>query len=170
MASWLIKFRVNPIVEIKNNHYYYSFSVHRGWRGHALMWPAENLGSLCVLSSADCQPPCLNRGSCSRPHTCVCRSGFQGPRCEEVALEQVYIRERGTLRRVEPGTNPFQRDQKRPAERESSDTGKAQTLRPETTKPPVQTAWVFLLRPERSFELYQTSQLSSGVKSLILFK
>ncbi|XP_037550929.1 latent-transforming growth factor beta-binding protein 2 [Nematolebias whitei] len=88
----------------------------------------------------DCQPPCLNRGSCSRPHTCVCRSGFQGPRCEEVALEQVYIRERGTLRRVEPGTNPFLRDQKRPAERQSSDTSKAQTLRPETTKPPVQTA------------------------------
>uniref|UniRef100_H3DJ72 Latent-transforming growth factor beta-binding protein 1 n=1 Tax=Tetraodon nigroviridis TaxID=99883 RepID=H3DJ72_TETNG len=38
----------------------------------------------------DCQPPCQNRGSCSRPHTCVCRSGFQGPRCEEVTPEQVF--------------------------------------------------------------------------------
>uniref|UniRef100_H2MQ67 Latent transforming growth factor beta binding protein 2 n=1 Tax=Oryzias latipes TaxID=8090 RepID=H2MQ67_ORYLA len=60
--------------------------------------------------SSDCQPPCQNRGSCSRPHTCVCRSGFQGPRCEDVVPEQVYIRERGTLRRIEPGNNPFQRD------------------------------------------------------------
>uniref|UniRef100_A0A671YS24 Latent transforming growth factor beta binding protein 2 n=1 Tax=Sparus aurata TaxID=8175 RepID=A0A671YS24_SPAAU len=40
--------------------------------------------SICALSSADCQPPCQNRGSCSRPQTCVCRSGFQGPRCEEL--------------------------------------------------------------------------------------
>ncbi|KAM7375743.1 hypothetical protein PAMP_005521 [Pampus punctatissimus] len=74
----------------------------------------------------DCQPPCQNRGSCSRPHTCVCRSGFQGPRCEDVAPEQVYIRDRGALRRVQPGVNPFQRDQPRrqPSERQAMDTTK----------------------------------------------
>ncbi|XP_070697809.1 latent-transforming growth factor beta-binding protein 2-like [Pempheris klunzingeri] len=86
----------------------------------------------------DCQPPCQNRGSCSRPHTCVCRSGFQGPRCEEVAPEQVYIRDGGSLRRVQPGTSPFQRDQprRRPSERQAIDTTKVQTPRPATTRQP----------------------------------
>ncbi|XP_042356273.1 latent-transforming growth factor beta-binding protein 2-like isoform X1 [Plectropomus leopardus] len=87
----------------------------------------------------DCQPPCQNRGSCSRPQTCVCRSGFQGPRCEEVAPEQVYIRDGGALRRVQPGTNPFQKDQpqRRPSERQAIDTTKVQTPRPATTRQPV---------------------------------
>ncbi|KAI9516051.1 hypothetical protein NQZ68_020579 [Dissostichus eleginoides] len=87
---------------------------------------------------SDCQPPCQNRGSCSRPQTCVCRSGFQGPRCEEVAPEQVYIRDGGALRRVQPGTNPFQRDQprRRPSERQAIDTTKVQTPRPATTRLP----------------------------------
>ncbi|TKS86494.1 Latent-transforming growth factor beta-binding protein 2 [Collichthys lucidus] len=91
------------------------------------------------ISHADCQPPCQNRGSCSRPHTCVCRSGFQGPRCEEVAPEQVYIRDGGGLRRVQPGSNPFQRDQprRRPSERQAIDTTKVQTPRPATTRQPV---------------------------------
>ncbi|XP_067469468.1 latent-transforming growth factor beta-binding protein 2-like isoform X3 [Thunnus thynnus] len=86
----------------------------------------------------DCQPPCQNRGSCSRPHTCVCRSGFQGPRCEEVAPEQVYIRDRGALRRVQPGINPFQRDQprRRPSERQAIDITRVQTPRPATTRQP----------------------------------
>ncbi|XP_071375705.1 latent-transforming growth factor beta-binding protein 2-like [Centroberyx affinis] len=89
----------------------------------------------------DCQPPCQNRGSCSRPHTCVCRSGFQGPRCEEVAPEQVYIRDRGALRRVQPGTNPFQKDQprRRPSERQAVDTSRAQTPRPAATRQPLHT-------------------------------
>ncbi|XP_028421400.1 latent-transforming growth factor beta-binding protein 2 isoform X2 [Perca flavescens] len=87
----------------------------------------------------DCQPPCQNRGSCSRPQTCVCRSGFQGPRCEEVAPEQVYIRDGGALRRVQPGANPFQKDQprRRPSERQAIDTTKVQTPRPATTRQPV---------------------------------
>lgn len=86
----------------------------------------------------DCQPPCQNRGSCSRPHTCVCRSGFQGPRCEEVAPEQVYIRDGGALRRVQPGTNPFHRDQpqRRPNDRQTNDSTRSQTPRPTTTKQP----------------------------------
>ncbi|XP_074547850.1 latent-transforming growth factor beta-binding protein 2-like [Halichoeres trimaculatus] len=89
----------------------------------------------------DCQPPCQNRGSCSRPHTCVCRSGFQGPRCEEVAPEQVYIRDGGSLRRIQPGSNPFQKDQprRRPSERQAIDTTKAQTPRPVTTRQPTHT-------------------------------
>ncbi|XP_036928242.1 latent-transforming growth factor beta-binding protein 2-like [Acanthopagrus latus] len=89
----------------------------------------------------DCQPPCQNRGSCSRPQTCVCRSGFQGPRCEELAPEQVYIRDGGGLRRVQPGTNPFQRDQprRRPSERQAIDTTRVQTPRPATTRQPVHT-------------------------------
>ncbi|XP_069064594.1 latent-transforming growth factor beta-binding protein 2 isoform X3 [Pleurodeles waltl] len=37
-----------------------------------------------------CAPPCQNKGSCSRPQTCVCRSGFQGPRCEHAVPEQEY--------------------------------------------------------------------------------
>ncbi|KAF7670212.1 hypothetical protein LDENG_00043540 [Lucifuga dentata] len=82
----------------------------------------------------DCQPPCQNRGSCSRPHTCVCRSGFQGPRCEEVAPEQVYIRDGGALRRVQPGINPFQRDQPR---RRPSETHRVQTPQPATMKQPL---------------------------------
>ncbi|KAM3871347.1 latent-transforming growth factor beta-binding protein 2-like [Diretmus argenteus] len=87
----------------------------------------------------DCQPPCQNRGSCSRPHTCVCRSGFQGPRCEEAAPEQVYIRDGGALRRVQPGTSPFQKDQprRRPSERQAIDTPLAQTPRPGTTRQPL---------------------------------
>ncbi|XP_061553324.1 latent-transforming growth factor beta-binding protein 1-like isoform X1 [Phycodurus eques] len=108
----------------------------------------------------DCQPPCQNRGSCSRPHTCVCRSGFQGPRCEEVAPEQVYIHDRGSLRRVQPGSNPFQRDQprRRPLERQI-DSSKVQTPRPAATRQPVHTATqVRQGPPESSPQLTGTSR------------
>lgn len=37
-----------------------------------------------------CDPPCQNKGSCSRPQLCVCRSGFRGSRCDEVIPEQEY--------------------------------------------------------------------------------
>lgn len=42
------------------------------------------------VSPAVCQPPCQNRGSCSRPQLCVCRSGFRGARCEEVIPEEEF--------------------------------------------------------------------------------
>uniref|UniRef100_A0A7N6AJD7 Latent transforming growth factor beta binding protein 2 n=1 Tax=Anabas testudineus TaxID=64144 RepID=A0A7N6AJD7_ANATE len=84
--------------------------------------PSENSISICALFSADCQPPCQNRGSCSRPHTCVCRSGFQGPRCEEVAPEQVYIRDRGSLRRIQPV-------RRGPPDSSSQQTGTSRTVK-----------------------------------------
>uniref|UniRef100_A0A8D0HNQ8 Latent-transforming growth factor beta-binding protein 1 n=1 Tax=Sphenodon punctatus TaxID=8508 RepID=A0A8D0HNQ8_SPHPU len=37
-----------------------------------------------------CDPPCQNKGSCSRPQLCICRSGFHGSRCEEVVPEREY--------------------------------------------------------------------------------
>ncbi|KAL7872970.1 hypothetical protein AOLI_G00120410 [Acnodon oligacanthus] len=89
----------------------------------------------------DCQPPCQNRGSCSRPHTCVCRSGFQGERCEEVTPEQVYIRT-GTSRvltPVRPGSESSQRQpgHRRPTERQATDPNvRTQTPKPPTTRLP----------------------------------
>ncbi|CAM4580161.1 latent-transforming growth factor beta-binding protein 2 isoform X1 [Caretta caretta] len=37
-----------------------------------------------------CDPPCQNKGSCSRPQLCICRSGFQGAQCEEIVPERAY--------------------------------------------------------------------------------
>uniref|UniRef100_A0A674APG6 Latent-transforming growth factor beta-binding protein 1 n=1 Tax=Salmo trutta TaxID=8032 RepID=A0A674APG6_SALTR len=72
----------------------------------------------------------------------VCRSGFQGARCEEAAPEQVYIHTGGSLRRIQSGTNPFQREQPRrkPTERQAIDnpSPRVQTPRPETTRQSLQ--------------------------------
>uniref|UniRef100_A0A8C6MKY7 Latent-transforming growth factor beta-binding protein 1 n=1 Tax=Nothobranchius furzeri TaxID=105023 RepID=A0A8C6MKY7_NOTFU len=86
-------------------------------------------------------------GSCSRPHTCVCRSGFQGPRCEEVTPEQVYIHERGTLRRIEPGTNPFQKDQQQRRPPSDTQSGTSRTVKryPSSSKPITSNALLPLL-------------------------
>ncbi|TWW72189.1 hypothetical protein D4764_16G0006860 [Takifugu flavidus] len=102
-----------------------------------------------TLSSAERNPmagkltasPPARTVACSRPHTCVCRSGFQGSRCEEVTPEQVYIRDGAGLRRVQPGINVFQRDQqRRRAPENAADATKAQTPRPTTTRQPVHAA------------------------------
>ncbi|KAJ8341540.1 hypothetical protein SKAU_G00338310 [Synaphobranchus kaupii] len=99
----------------------------------------------------DCQPPCQNRGSCSRPHTCVCRSGFQGAHCEEVAPEQVYIRT-GSSRThmpVRPGSATHPQQRRRTGERQtgasasaSGSGSRAQTPRPQApvTRQPLATA------------------------------
>ncbi|KAG7466387.1 hypothetical protein MATL_G00164230 [Megalops atlanticus] len=89
----------------------------------------------------DCQPPCQNRGSCSRPHTCVCRSGFQGSRCEEVAPEQVYIRTGASraLMPVRPGGAAHQQQQRRrPSERQAA--AQAPKLQAPVTRQPLSTA------------------------------
>ncbi|KAF6131299.1 latent transforming growth factor beta binding protein 2 [Phyllostomus discolor] len=51
-------------------------------------WTTANSTSHCIKPV--CQPPCQNRGSCSRPQLCVCRSGFRGARCEEVIPEEEF--------------------------------------------------------------------------------
>ncbi|XP_007939559.1 latent-transforming growth factor beta-binding protein 2 [Orycteropus afer afer] len=51
-------------------------------------WTTANSTNHCIKPV--CQPPCQNRGSCSRPQLCVCRSGFRGTRCEEVIPEEEF--------------------------------------------------------------------------------
>lgn len=51
-------------------------------------WTTSNSTNHCIKPV--CQPPCQNRGSCSRPQLCVCRSGFRGARCEEVIPEEEF--------------------------------------------------------------------------------
>uniref|UniRef100_A0A8C0ZHM1 Latent-transforming growth factor beta-binding protein 1 n=1 Tax=Cyanistes caeruleus TaxID=156563 RepID=A0A8C0ZHM1_CYACU len=57
---------------------------------------------------AVCDPPCQNRGSCSRPQVCTCRSGFQGFRCEEVVPEQEY-HPPGAVAAFQPPTSSLRR-------------------------------------------------------------
>ncbi|XP_054303869.2 latent-transforming growth factor beta-binding protein 2 isoform X2 [Pongo pygmaeus] len=51
-------------------------------------WTTANSTNHCIKPV--CEPPCQNRGSCSRPQLCVCRSGFRGARCEEVIPDEEF--------------------------------------------------------------------------------
>ncbi|XP_076777777.1 latent-transforming growth factor beta-binding protein 2 isoform X2 [Arvicanthis niloticus] len=51
-------------------------------------WTTSNSTNHCIKPV--CQPPCQNRGSCSRPQLCICRSGFRGAHCEEVIPEEEF--------------------------------------------------------------------------------
>uniref|UniRef100_G3SNW3 Latent-transforming growth factor beta-binding protein 2 n=1 Tax=Loxodonta africana TaxID=9785 RepID=G3SNW3_LOXAF len=51
-------------------------------------WTTANSTNHCIKPV--CQPPCQNRGFCSRPQLCICRSGFRGARCEEVIPEEEF--------------------------------------------------------------------------------
>ncbi|XP_051833562.1 latent-transforming growth factor beta-binding protein 2 [Antechinus flavipes] len=51
-------------------------------------WTTANSTNQCIKPV--CEPPCQNKGSCSRPQQCICRSGFRGNRCEEVIPEEEY--------------------------------------------------------------------------------
>lgn len=81
------------------------------------------------VSLAVCQPPCQNRGSCSRPQLCVCRSGFRGARCEEVIPEEEFDPQnsRPAPRRSAEGSHNLRRSS---AAREST-TARAQPLPPQ---------------------------------------
>uniref|UniRef100_A0A8C3Q4P9 Latent-transforming growth factor beta-binding protein 1 n=1 Tax=Geospiza parvula TaxID=87175 RepID=A0A8C3Q4P9_GEOPR len=56
-----------------------------------------------------CDPPCQNKGSCSRPQVCTCRSGFQGSRCEEVVPEQEYHPPGAAAAAFQPPTGSLRR-------------------------------------------------------------
>lgn len=54
-----------------------------------LLWPLDRgscfyvcIQAVCYVSSASCDPMCLNGGSCVRPNSCVCQHGFYGSRCQ----------------------------------------------------------------------------------------
>ncbi|GAB5573029.1 latent-transforming growth factor beta-binding protein 2 [Prionailurus iriomotensis] len=80
-----------------------------------------------TVSNAVCQPPCQNRGSCSRPQLCVCRSGFRGARCEEVIPEEEFDPQNSRpapRRSAEGSPNP----RRSSAARESTTTPRTRSL------------------------------------------
>lgn len=99
----------------------------------SLMACPEQTGDLPPLPvpPAVCQPPCQNRGSCSRPQLCVCRSGFRGARCEEVIPEEEFDPQnsRPAPRRSAEGSPNLRRSS---AARESSTA----RMRPPAPQPP----------------------------------
>ncbi|XP_032477977.1 latent-transforming growth factor beta-binding protein 2 isoform X2 [Phocoena sinus] len=93
-------------------------------------WTTANSTNHCIKPV--CQPPCQNRGSCSRPQLCVCRSGFRGARCEEVIPEEEFDPQNSRLapRRSAQGSPNHRRSS---AAREST-TARA---RPPAPQPPL---------------------------------
>nr|XP_030687585.1 latent-transforming growth factor beta-binding protein 2 isoform X5 [Globicephala melas] len=93
-------------------------------------WTTANSTNHCIKPV--CQPPCQNRGSCSRPQLCVCRSGFRGARCEEVIPEEEFDPQNSRLapRRSAQGSPNLRRSS---AAREST-TARA---RPPAPQPPL---------------------------------
>uniref|UniRef100_A0AAX7VKT2 Latent-transforming growth factor beta-binding protein 2 n=1 Tax=Astatotilapia calliptera TaxID=8154 RepID=A0AAX7VKT2_ASTCA len=81
----------------------------------------------------------------------VCRSGFQGARCEEVAPEQVYIRDRGALRSCVYGLVIIYRTQVRrgPPDSSPQQTGTSRTVKryPSSSGPITSNALLSLLLP-----------------------
>uniref|UniRef100_A0A8D0WFK5 Latent-transforming growth factor beta-binding protein 2 n=1 Tax=Sus scrofa TaxID=9823 RepID=A0A8D0WFK5_PIG len=92
-------------------------------------WTTANSTNHCIKPV--CQPPCQNRGSCSRPQLCVCRSGFRGARCEEVIPEEEFDPQnsRPAPRRSAEGSPNLRRSS---AARESSTA----RMRPPAPQPP----------------------------------
>ncbi|XP_041614372.1 latent-transforming growth factor beta-binding protein 2 isoform X2 [Vulpes lagopus] len=88
-------------------------------------WTTANSTNHCIKPV--CQPPCQNRGSCSRPQLCVCRSGFRGARCEEVIPEEEFDPQnsRPAPRRSAEGSPNLRRSS---AARESTTTPRTRSL------------------------------------------
>uniref|UniRef100_A0A8C0RPT3 Latent-transforming growth factor beta-binding protein 2 n=1 Tax=Canis lupus familiaris TaxID=9615 RepID=A0A8C0RPT3_CANLF len=88
-------------------------------------WTTANSTNHCIKPV--CQPPCQNRGSCSRPQLCVCRSGFRGARCEEVIPEEEFDPQnsRPAPRRSAEGSPNLRRNS---AARESTTTPRTRSL------------------------------------------
>nr|XP_035970344.1 latent-transforming growth factor beta-binding protein 2 isoform X2 [Halichoerus grypus] len=97
-------------------------------------WTTANSTNHCIKPV--CQPPCQNRGSCSRPQLCVCRSGFRGARCEEVIPEEEFDPQnsRPAPRRAAEGSPNLRRSS---AARESTTTPRARSVA--SQRPPART-------------------------------
>ena len=54
-----------------------------------MIFEGRTMGSLFFsrLLSAICNPPCSNGGSCTKPNTCSCQSGYYGRGCQTSELE-----------------------------------------------------------------------------------